>query len=120
MSDLPIRNTVMKRFEKDQFVNCPDEVFQFLLECSGRSEIRAVARRALIIDKLDMRPLLGDIRHPILMIGGDRDAIVPRQYEAEVERGAPRVRRVEFSPCGHYPQYTMPGPTAAEIDAFFR
>ena len=54
------------------------------------------------------------------MIGGDRDTIVPRQFEAEVEAGVPGARRVEFAACGHYPQYTLPGPTAAALTDFFR
>jgi pimeloyl-ACP methyl ester carboxylesterase len=120
MGQLPIRYRVMERLEKHQFIGCPDEIFEFLIECSGETPIRAAARRALIIDKIDLRPRLPTIPHPVLMIGGDRDALVPRHIEAQVEAGIPNVRRVEFSPCGHYPQYTMPGPMATEMVRFFR
>jgi pimeloyl-ACP methyl ester carboxylesterase len=120
MGDLPIRNEVMRRLEAHQFVGCPDELYRFLIRCSGDTPIRAAARRALILDKLDLRPKLPTIPHPVLMIGGDRDAIVHRWCEAEVEQGLPDVRRVEFQPCGHYPQYTMPGPMADEMAKFFR
>jgi pimeloyl-ACP methyl ester carboxylesterase len=95
-------------------------VYQFLLACSGETPIRAAARRALILDQLDLRPLLPAIPHPVLMIGGDRDALVPRECEAELERGLPDVRRVEFRPCGHYPQYTMPAAMADEIERWVR
>ena len=94
------------------------EIFRFLIRCSGETPIRAAARRALILDTLDLRPKLPNIPHPVLMIGGDRDAIVPRWCEADVEKGLPNVRRVEFTPCGHYPQYTMPGPMAEEMGRF--
>lgn len=120
MSQLPIRSTVMVKLEQHQFEGCPPELFDFLIRCSGDTPIRAAARRALILDKLDLRPRLNQIPHPVLMIGGDRDVIVPRQYEAEVEAGVPDVRRVEFTPCGHYPQYTMPGPMADEMARFYR
>jgi len=120
MAQLPIRYRVMERLEKHQFVGCPDEIFEFLIECSGETPIRAAARRGLIIDKLDLRPKLPTIPHPVLMIGGDRDALVPRDIEAQVEAGLPNVYRVEFTPCGHYPQYTMPGPMAEEMAGFFR
>jgi pimeloyl-ACP methyl ester carboxylesterase len=120
MGQLPIRERVMERLEKHQFVGCPDEIFEFLIECSGETPIRAAARRALIIDTLDLRPKLASIPHPVLMIGGDRDALVPRNVEAQVEAGLRNVRRVEFSPCGHYPQYTMPKPMADEIARFLR
>jgi pimeloyl-ACP methyl ester carboxylesterase len=120
MGQLPIRDAVMAKLEQHQFEGCPPELFDFLIRCSGDTPIRAAARRALILDKLDLRPRLPEITHPVLMIGGDRDAIVPRWCEADVEKGLPGVRRVEFRPCGHYPQYTMPGPMAEEMARFFR
>ena len=54
-----------------------------------------------------------------VMVGGDRDTVVPRASEADVEKGVPNVRRVELTPCGHYPQYTMPVPYAEEVANFF-
>ena len=120
MSQLVLRPQVMRRLEGGQFTGCPPEIFEFLLECSGTNPIRAASRRALILDKLDLRPLLPGIRHPILMIGGDRDGLVPRSAEAEVETGCPNARRIEFSPCGHYPQYTMPDPMTAAMVPFLR
>jgi len=118
MGELPIRNTVMAKVEGHQFLGCPPEIFDFLIECSGQTPIRAAARRALIIDKMDLRLQHAIIRTPVLMIGGDRDVLVPREREAEIEAGLPNVRRIEFSPCGHYPQYTMPGPMADEMRRF--
>ncbi|MCZ2344299.1 MAG: alpha/beta hydrolase [Bacteroidales bacterium] len=120
MGDLPIRYLVMSQLERTQFTGCPRELFRFLIANSGLTPIRAAAHRGLILDKLDLRPYLPQIPHPLLMIGGDRDAIVPRQYEAEVEAGVQHVRRIEYSPCGHYPQYTLPGPMAAELIAFYQ
>ncbi len=120
MSELVLRPQVMHRVEGGQFTGCPSEIFEFLLECSGTNPIRAASRRALILDKLDLRPLLSDIPHPILMIGGDRDGLVPRSAEAEVETGCPNARRIEFSPCGHYPQYTMPDPMTSAMVPFLR
>lgn len=120
MKDLPIRTKVMERLEKQQFVGCPDEVFRYLITCSGTTPIRAAALRTLIIDKIDLRPMLPGIRQPVLMIGGDRDSLVPREMEADLERLLPDVRRVEFSPCGHYPQYTVPRPMADAMAEFLR
>ena len=120
MEDLTIRNTVMAKLEQQQFVGCPNEVFQFLIECSGLTPIRAASLRGLMIDTLDLRPLLPKIRTPLLMIGGDRDALVPKYLEEEVIAGVPSAKRIEFQPCGHYPQYTMPAPMAEAMDTFFQ
>jgi pimeloyl-ACP methyl ester carboxylesterase len=119
MKNLMLREVVMQKMDGPQFVGCPPEVYQFLLDCSGETPIRAAARRGLILDKLDLRPLLPSIRQPVLMIGGDRDGLVSRANEAEVEAGLPDVKRVEFSPCGHYPQYTMPKQMALEMLNFY-
>ncbi len=118
MGQLPIRERVMRKLESPAFVTAPPEPFDFLIACSGQTPVRAASRRALILDKLDLRPLLPKVRCPVLMIGGDRDTIVPRRYEAEVEAGVPDVRRVEFAPCGHFPQYTHPTMMADEMRRF--
>ncbi len=118
MGDLPMRETAMRKLEAPAFVTAPKEIFDFLLVNSGLTPIRAAARRALILDTLDLRPQLQQVRSPVLMIGGDRDTIVPRMYEAEVEAGVPDVRRIEYSPCGHYPQYTHPERMAQDMRAF--
>jgi pimeloyl-ACP methyl ester carboxylesterase len=119
MGDLPVRDAVMAKLERPMFEGAPDEVFRFLLGNSGRTPIRAAAWRALVLDELDLRPTLATIPHPVLMIGGDRDTIIWRSLEEEVEAGVKSCRRVEFAPCGHYPQYTLPGPMAAELIGFF-
>jgi pimeloyl-ACP methyl ester carboxylesterase len=118
LGQLPGYRQVMARLEGQGFAHCPPEVFGFLVACGGAAPARAVARRALMLDTLDLRPLLPAIPHPVLMIGGNCDGIVARWCEAEVERGLKDVRRIELSPCGHYPQYTMPGPTAEAIAGF--
>jgi pimeloyl-ACP methyl ester carboxylesterase len=120
MNQLPFRRELMAPLDLPQFVNCPPEIHAFLVECSGKTPVRAAASRALTISQLDLRPQLPAIPHPVLMIGGDRDAVIPRASEAEVERGLPDVRRVEFTPCGHYPQYTMPAPMAERMGEFLR
>jgi pimeloyl-ACP methyl ester carboxylesterase len=120
MRQLPGRKVVMGLLEKPQFVGCPPEIVKYLAECSGDTPVSAAAHRGLILSELDLRPKLKDIPHPVLMIGGDRDTIVPRDAERTVEEGVPNVKRVEFSPCGHYPQYTMPSQMAEEMDRFYK
>jgi pimeloyl-ACP methyl ester carboxylesterase len=118
MGELILRDRIMRRYEAGAFESAPAEVFEFLIANSGRTPARAAALRSLAIDRLDQRPLLPQIRQPVLMVGGDRDRIVPRRYEAELEAGLPDVRRIEMTPCGHYPQYTHPAATAAAVRGF--
>jgi pimeloyl-ACP methyl ester carboxylesterase len=115
--DVPFLELVLRRMERTA-LDVSEEVRRFYHDNHGLTPIRAAAIRALLLHRLDLRPKLPHIRPPVLMIGGDRDRIVPRRYEAEVENGLPDVRRVEFRECGHYPQYTHPGPTADAIRGF--
>lgn len=118
MKDLFIRPRVMAQFDRPQFAAADPAIYDFFLQCSGETPIQCAARRGLMLNELDLRPLLPSIRTPTLMIGGDRDGLVPRWCEAELEHSLPMVRRVEFANCGHYPQYTHPRETAdAIIDA---
>lgn len=120
MGQLYLRPKIMEKLEKSQFDGCPDEIFRYLIESSGATPVRTAAYRALLLHRLDLRPLLPRIRQPLLMIGGDIDQIVPREFEAEVEQGVPNVRRIEFAKCGHYPQYTLPRPSSDLVDRFLR
>jgi pimeloyl-ACP methyl ester carboxylesterase len=112
MGQLPIRHRVMRHLEKKNFQGHP-EALTGLVQHSGQSAIRAVTHRARLLETLDLRPLLPMIRQPVLLVGGDRDHIVPRDCERELERRLPDVRRVEFTGCGHYPHYTRPAEMAA-------
>lgn len=96
----------------------PPEVWESFVACGATTTNRAAAVRGLTLARTDLRPLLPAIRTPLLLIGGDRDELVPRWCEAEVEKGVPGARRVEFAGCGHYPQYTHPGRMADEIARF--
>lgn len=96
----------------------PPDVSKFFFENGGRTPIRAAAQRSIMIDRIDLRPLLPTIQSPVLMIGGDRDTLVPLWCEKEIERSIPHVRRVEFSGSGHYPHYTHPVLMAETVKSF--
>lgn len=109
---------VMRRVERHLLATLPPEVADLHLAHGARTPIRAAALRALAIDRADLRPVLPTIRTPVLLLTGDRDPLVPPEYAAELQRGLPDSRRVEFVNCGHYPQYSHPGPMAEAITGF--
>ena len=118
LSGLPLREFAMRRADPATWAGCSPLSRELFLECNGQTPIAAACRRAVTLDKLDLRPLLPSIRTPVLLVGGDRDPIVPRQCEAELEAGLPDVRRVELAECGHYPQYTHPLAVAEVVREF--
>jgi pimeloyl-ACP methyl ester carboxylesterase len=119
IADWPaIFRIVLQHIEQQTFARLAPQVRKCLLENGGHTPLKAAAMRSLMIDRIDLRPLLPSIRTPILMIGGDSDSLVPRNCENEIERSSPDVRRIEFSGCGHYPHYTHPIPMAEAIESF--
>ncbi|MCE9563317.1 MAG: alpha/beta hydrolase [Planctomycetes bacterium] len=96
----------------------PPEVARFYLANGGQTPIRASAIRSLLFGRTDLRPLLPSISIPMLLLTGDHDPLVPPSCAADLERGLPNVRRVEFVNCGHHPQYSHPGPMSDAIATF--
>ncbi len=113
-----IYRRVMWRVERPTLSAMPLAVADFFLEHGGHTPLRASALRSLAIDRTDLRSVLPAIPAPVLLLTGDRDPLVPRSCWDEIERGVRNVRRVEFAGCGHYPQYTHPGPMAEAIGRF--
>ncbi len=113
MSTLPLRGRLDYPADVRSFRHCP-ELWEFLQANNGSQPKAAVARRALMIPGIDLRPILPEIRQPVLMLCGDCDPIVPSACEGPLLQGLPNVERVEFPDCGHYPQYTH-APLVAEL-----
>jgi pimeloyl-ACP methyl ester carboxylesterase len=113
-----IYRAVMRRVERPTLSSLPPAVTDFFLANGSRTPIRASALRSILIDRTDLRPLLPGIRTPVLLLSGDRDPLVGSACTAELERGLPNAHRVEFAGCGHYPQYTHPGPMTEAIARF--
>jgi pimeloyl-ACP methyl ester carboxylesterase len=109
---------VLQQIEQQTFARLTPQVKKFLLDNGGRTPLQAAAMRSLMIDQIDLRPLLPSIQTPVLMIGGDNDSLVPRVCEYEIARSSPNVKRIEFSGCGHYPHYTHPIPMAEVMKIF--
>jgi pimeloyl-ACP methyl ester carboxylesterase len=117
MRDLPFRGLAARR-AFGAAASSSDELRRFGLKSTGTSSVRALAHRALIVQDLDLRGILSEIQQPILIINGDRDAVVSRRCQAELLDGLPNAASVEIPNCGHMAHYTHPG-EMAELIAHF-
>jgi pimeloyl-ACP methyl ester carboxylesterase len=113
MRTLPLRDALNHPDDRRPFAPCP-ELWEFLQANGGGQPKAAVARRGVMIQGIDLRPILPQIRQPVLMLCGDHDPIVPRACEGPLLAGLPHVARVELQNCGHYSQYTH-APLVAEL-----
>ncbi len=120
LGEMPGRATILEKNDRPMFYGAPLDAWDMFVRHSGELPNRAVACRALLLHRVDLRRRLAHIQHPILLIGGDRDTLVPKSCELELLAGLPRATRVEFPQCGHFPQYTHPDALARSILEFLK
>jgi pimeloyl-ACP methyl ester carboxylesterase len=108
MRRLPFRAALLRHSHFAPFAERGPEVWEFFLGRWGSPPLATVARRALVVNQIDLRRLLPAIKRPVLLVCGDRDPLVNRACELELLRGLPEVSRVELPDCGHVPQFSHP------------
>jgi pimeloyl-ACP methyl ester carboxylesterase len=115
---LPWREKVLHKTQKPLFAARPEEVWRYFLDTTGRPPIRAFARHVRLVHGLDLRPILPQVRQPVLLVCGDRDKVVPARHAEQLLAGLPNAGRVVLEGCGHTPSYTHPEVYAEVIHRF--
>src|SRR5260370_23009427 len=100
---LPGRTAMLQRFPSAPLASRSQEIWSYFLERSNTHPIAAVAHRALLIHRLDLRPILSTIRQPVLMLCGDNDPLVGRACEEALLGGLAAAGRATITGCGHNP-----------------
>ena len=67
---------------------------------------------------MDLRPDLGRITNPTLVIGGSADATTPPEMSAELAASIAGAELVILDDCGHCPPLQQPEALSAAVDAF--
>jgi pimeloyl-ACP methyl ester carboxylesterase len=112
---LPLFHALLTRGEGQAFSPLQQAECVFFRRCTGEARAGDVARRVHMLHALDLRSCLSQITQPVLLIGGDRDRLVPCACEEVVRAGLPAARRVCLSGAGHYPQFTHAKEMAALV-----
>jgi pimeloyl-ACP methyl ester carboxylesterase len=118
MAALPFRGALLGTSHETPFFHRGPAAWNFFLQRTGAPPMAAVARRALTMHQLDLRPLLRRIQAPVLLICGDHDRLVGKDCEAELQRGLPVSVRAELENCGHLPHYSHPEVLADVVRRF--
>lgn len=69
----------------------------------------------LLASRRDHATTLAMLEMPVLVAGGDSDALCAPALQALMARSARRATRVEFSDCGHFCPLEAPAPLAAAL-----
>ncbi len=118
MKWVPFRVKVATLVNKPTFAGRDEAVWRYFLDCCGRPPIAQFAQQGLIINRLDLRPLLGEIRQPILLLWGDRDRVCGPAQQQMLLEGLPNAGRATIEGCGHVPTHTHPELMAEAIRVF--
>jgi pimeloyl-ACP methyl ester carboxylesterase len=118
MKSVPLRRRVAEVVNKHAFAGQPESVWQYFLENCGRTPIATFARQGLIISQLDLRPLLGEVRQPVLLLWGERDRVAGPVHQQMLLEGLPSVGRATLEGCGHVPAYSHPEVMAEAVRVF--
>jgi 3-oxoadipate enol-lactonase len=74
-----------------------------------------------VVAELDLRPELGRISAPVLLIAGDLDGVVPPAAGDEIESALPNVAgRVTVEDCGHNLTVERPDVLVEHVRSFLR
>lgn len=115
---MPVRPALLRRAHSGPFARHPRAWWDFFTERNGRTPVAAVAKRALLTHGVDLRPLLPQVRQPVLLVSGDCDPLVKSACTEELERGLPNAAHIELRDCGHYALFTHPAELAEAIRQF--
>lgn len=115
MRKLPGRDRVVEAVHFGPFRELPAKVWRAYLRCTGQTPVRACGRQLLLLHRLDLRPMLAEIRQPVMLVVGDRDPVIGRAYEDVLMKGLPNAGKVILEGCGHMPAYTHSEMLAAVV-----
>jgi pimeloyl-ACP methyl ester carboxylesterase len=115
---VPLRERMIDRVHSRPFEHRPLAVWKYFLELTGRTPIRTLGYQARWLDQVDLRPLLPEVRQPVLLVCGERDPLIGRSQEETLLKGLPNAGRVLIEGCGHTPSYTHPEVLAEVVKHF--
>jgi pimeloyl-ACP methyl ester carboxylesterase len=116
--NFPLVKKIQEMNHRAPFLQREPDVWDFFMAQIGQTPLRAVATRALMLSQLDLRPTLPSIRQPILIVCGDRDPLVGKACEHQLQQALPNVARAEIEDCGHEPHWTHPEVFAEVVRQF--
>lgn len=108
IANLPLADRVIRSHNTELFAARPAGELDHFCAAELRPLLRTFAARALLMHHRDVRPLLGRIHQPTMLVYGDRDSLVGKACRDELAAGLPGAAHAEIENCGHYPQLTHP------------
>ena len=92
-----------------------------LVAMLAANDPRTYAATCRVLAELDLRPQLGRVSAPVLLIAGDRDGVVPPAAGDEIEAALPNAAgRVTVEDSGHNLTFERPDVVVEQVRSFLR
>ena len=95
-----------------------DAMFDFVTRQCWQTDQSVMAHRFRLVEAHDIKPRLGRIRVPTLVLSGDRDVLVSTRSLSELCEGLPRAEFIRLPGCGHLAFVTKPALVAEKVRQF--
>ncbi len=118
VANLPFHRIGLARGTRFTFGPGMDDRWAFYVEQNGLTPLLGLTHRLDLLQELDLRPILPAIPHPVLLIHGLVDRIVPPRHLDELATLLPDARPHPWPGVGHQPHYTHPEELAEIVAAF--
>jgi pimeloyl-ACP methyl ester carboxylesterase len=115
---VPFRENMLRKTTYAAFAERAEAVWRFFLDSCGAPPITSLGHQVMLLDRLDLRPLLPHIRQPVLLVCGEQDRVVPLPYSDVLLKNLPNAGRVLIEGCGHVPGYSHPEALAEVVRRF--
>ena len=113
-----VADVAVRRVFPEEYLTQHPEIIEERTEVLLRVDPGAFAAACRALGALDLRPQLGSIGNPTLVVAGADDQTTPPEMAVELANGIPNAKRVVLSECGHCPQLQQPAALLAAIESF--
>ena len=118
LGQLPLWRGLFHRSCAAEFENLEPDRWRLFANQRGNVALAAIAQRALLLSKIDLRPILPAIRQPVMSICGERDSLASQARKEELRALLPNFARAEIEGCGQLPHMTHPEVLCEAIEQF--
>jgi 3-oxoadipate enol-lactonase len=115
----PLAEMVVPRWFTPAFMAREPAAVQTVVDMLTATSPEGYAGCAEAIAALDLRPLLGSVRAPTLVLSGAEDIAAPPSVGAYTARNIPGARLTVIQAASHFAHYERPGPVTNALLSHF-
>ncbi len=116
----PLSESILARWFGPDFAGRRPALFRGYANMLSRTSPAGYAATCAALSEADLRPVLGTILAPSLVLCGDQDTVTPPAQGEALAAALPRARFAAIPGAGHLPPAEQPQRLAAAINAFWQ